>query len=432
MANKQSKNDKSWEKLFDKHKILESVETYGYHEITADDIREFREPRLMTKFDHTDNLPSLFRKNDLAILPNTRGKYTIGNFDVYNPLNYDEKIEPIKVKFPNYIDSIDPKNIFSESLALNVAHLSGMISYLADDEETYLTVTGRMSSKSFNYDIYNKVNKNYHNITVENSQIEIDGSYESLNNFLIIESKLHSANDFLARQLYYPYRLLSTRTDKVIQPIFFTLSNDIYSFFVYRVNNINNYNSFELVKQVDFIFDHEDISIQDIQDTLSKTKIVDEPTVPFPQADSFERVVDMLSLLMKNDLTKDEITRNYAFDKRQTDYYTNSVLYLGLADKFKNENREIVFTINKKGISIMTKNTKDKYLSLAEEILKHEVFNIIFKRHLLTGEMPNNNEIINTMKNSNLYKIDKESTYFRRSSTIRAWVKWILKLPNQY
>ena len=41
--------------------------------ISADQIREYREPRLMAKFDHRVNLPQIFAENGLAILPVSRG-----------------------------------------------------------------------------------------------------------------------------------------------------------------------------------------------------------------------------------------------------------------------------------------------------------------------------------------------------------------------
>lgn len=66
-------NDTAWEKLFDKYQILDRVDRDGQFQISASQIKEFREPRLMTKFDHRVNLPAIFRKHNLAILPVTRG-----------------------------------------------------------------------------------------------------------------------------------------------------------------------------------------------------------------------------------------------------------------------------------------------------------------------------------------------------------------------
>ena len=45
----------------------------------------------------------------------------------------------------------------------------------------------------------------FDNIKVNNSQIEIDGGYEGAESLTIIEAKNNIADDFIVRQLYYPY-----------------------------------------------------------------------------------------------------------------------------------------------------------------------------------------------------------------------------------
>ena len=53
-------NDAAWENLFEKYHILSELEQNGHFIISAGQIKEFREPRLMTKFDHKVNLPAVF------------------------------------------------------------------------------------------------------------------------------------------------------------------------------------------------------------------------------------------------------------------------------------------------------------------------------------------------------------------------------------
>lgn len=65
-------NNTAWETLFTRHNILDEIAKTGMFRITADQNKAEREPRLMTKFDHKVNLPSIFKDNDLAILPVTR------------------------------------------------------------------------------------------------------------------------------------------------------------------------------------------------------------------------------------------------------------------------------------------------------------------------------------------------------------------------
>ena len=62
-------NDRAWEALFEKYDILSRIRQEGKFVISAAQIKEYREPRLMAKFDHRINLPQIFSEHQLAILP---------------------------------------------------------------------------------------------------------------------------------------------------------------------------------------------------------------------------------------------------------------------------------------------------------------------------------------------------------------------------
>lgn len=55
------------------------------------------------------------------------------------------------------------------------------------------------------------------------------------------------------------------------------------------------------------------------------------------------------------------------------------------------------------------------------------VFNKILSIYFKKGESPSWNEIVEIMKESNLFNIGAESTFERRSSTILCWINWILE-----
>lgn len=62
MSDKNTKNDIAWEALFEKYSILEKINEIGYFEIESNSINEFRESRLMAKFDHYHTLPKILSK----------------------------------------------------------------------------------------------------------------------------------------------------------------------------------------------------------------------------------------------------------------------------------------------------------------------------------------------------------------------------------
>lgn len=424
-----SKIETKWDQIFDTYNILNSIQNDGFYSIKSTEINKFHEARLMTKFDHKINLPKIFKDNKLSILPLTRGSYVIGTFDTYQPITYDTSIENIAFSLPGHIDSIDYNNLYSESSALSCAYVSRMIDDVVG-EDVLPTISGRMSTGIFDFDIKNIVKGNTYPISVSNSQCEIDGGYESLNKLAIIEAKNFSSDDFLIRQLYYPYRLWNGKIAKEVVPIFMTYSNDVFSFFTYNFINPLEYNSLRLVSQKNYIIAPEQIVLDDIYAVLQGVNIISEPKVPFPQANSFTRVIDLLGLLIENDeLTEEYITLNYAFDTRQTSYYTNAGIYLGLIVKQKKGN-DITFIISDLGKQIMTKRHKQKYLAIVKCILEHETFNKVLREYFHNASPVPLKKISNIMNTCYIYNVKEQGTINRRAGTVMKWIEWILNLQS--
>lgn len=421
---KKTANDRAWETLFETHKILEEVARNGCFEIEAAQINKQRESRLMAKFDHSVNLPDIFRENHLSILPISRSKYVIGKFDTHFEVKYDTETEVIPFEFPSGIESIDYTNLYSESSALHCAFNIGIIDDVFGEKTAY-TVSGRMSTESFDFNIINSFANKPYSIKVKNSQCEIDAGFESNNYFVLIEAKNYAIDDFLIRQLYYPYRLWSKKMAKKVIPVLMTYSNDIFSFFIYEFSNDEDYNSLKLREQKNYTIAPQEIQRSDVDRVFNNIKVIAEPDVPLPQADKFERVVDLLSLLLERDLTKDDITENYEFDRRQTDYYTNAGLYIGLIENYKDSlTKKVTFRLTSEGRSILHKRHKLKYLDLINKILERQVFYLVFQLALKQGEIPPEDAICKIIS-ENRSDINL-TTIKRRYSTVRGWIFWIL------
>ena len=80
-----SAND-AWKALLEKYHILEEIDRNGCFYIKASQIKEFREPRLMAKWDSTDALPEVLRKNKINILPDSRSSYVLSDFLLYEKI----------------------------------------------------------------------------------------------------------------------------------------------------------------------------------------------------------------------------------------------------------------------------------------------------------------------------------------------------------
>ena len=111
-----------WEEIFLDFDVINNINKDGYFRITADNIRKYKEPRLMTKFDYSKQLPKIFKENKLGILPIKNGEYIIGKYNLFKNISNTkyETIIPSKKQMPSYIETIDPDNIYSESNALKM------------------------------------------------------------------------------------------------------------------------------------------------------------------------------------------------------------------------------------------------------------------------------------------------------------------------
>ena len=360
-------NDIAWETLFARHNILDEIAKAGMFRITADQIKTEREPRLMTKFDHRVNLPAIFQDNHLAILPVTRGDYVISRFSAYH--DFEEcALECQRIHLPSGIQSLLPQYIISEAIALNCANACGILEDFLEDENLIPTVSGRMSSGEFRFHI--STDGTQQTVDVRNSQIEIDAAYEGRSCLALFEAKRDISNDFLVRQLYYPFRVWLGRVTKKIKPVFLVFSNGVFYLYQYEFTDPQNYNSLSLVKQKNYILSPE-ITLADIQAIVENTPICSEPKVAFPQADSMERIINLMEMLSEKDMTRQDITNRYIFQDRQTNYYTTAGNYLGLIEQGEKRSDGLTyFSLSDTGRRIMKMPYRERQIAIATAILQ--------------------------------------------------------------
>ncbi len=151
-------NNEAWLQIFGDYNILEHIKNDGFFIISSSQIKQYKEPRLMAKIDHKINLPEIFRENNLSILPISRSKYIIGHFTIHHPVTYNRNSYKIHFEIPESIailETVNEQDLFSESAALNFAFISGIINDLFEEKFVY-SVSGRMSTKDFNFNIKEK------------------------------------------------------------------------------------------------------------------------------------------------------------------------------------------------------------------------------------------------------------------------------------
>ena len=165
------------------------------------------------------------------------------------------------------------------------------------------------------------------------------------------------------------------------------------------------------------------IDKQDIVDILEQVDFVDEPKVPFPQADTFTRIICICEHLLNGDMSANDIVELNKFTKRQKDYYANAGIYLSLIEKYKKGNK-IFYKLSDRGRIIFGLDEYERDLELCRCLFEHTVFHNVFSVYLINGDITLE-EIIEIMNNHALYNINNPQIFKRRGKTVLRWIKWV-------
>lgn len=432
--NKSLSTNEAWKLLVEKYDIINHIKKYGVFHIKASQIKEFREPRLMAKWDSSDSLPEILRLNKINILPDSRSSYLISDFILYENIpELEEHVNQMDhVSIPEY-ESVDINNINSETNAINVLILSGILDDFLQTSQNVSTFNGRMGTGKFDF-IISSFSGNKRKVSVNNAQCEIDGGFENDESIIIMEAKNVVHEDFHVRQLYYPYRLWLTKVNKPIRLIFSIYSNKIYRLFEYRFKDVNDYSSIELVQMKNYSLQDTNISLNDLIEVRNITAVITDDNqdtqsierVPFIQANSLDRIISLLENLYDNPMSPAQIAELMQFDIRQSDYYYNAGKFLGIFTKVIDDKQKIV-ELTPLGNELYKLNYKKRQLNFVSLILKHQIFADFFDYMIENGEAPSNKEIENKMR---ILNVCNEGQIVRRANSVLGWLRWIFNLTK--
>ena len=426
--------NEAWDILFDKFNIAENVSAYGFFKLEAKEIKKYKEPRLMSKWDASKQVPNKFKKNKINILPISRTSYILGNFNIYEKLpEFVKQNEDVfHVELPE-LESIQIEEITSEANAINVLILTKILDHFLETNENHSTFNGRMGTGKFDFKLERTDNSSFIPIHVESAQCEIDGGFENDESVVILEAKNIVNEDFNVRQLYYPYRLWSKKVNKPIRLVFSIYANKVFRLFEYKFDDKNNMSSIKKVKESMYSIEDVNISLEDIIEVYKHTnpKYYDEKDkndTPFIQADSMDRIISLLENLYQNPQTEIQIAFELMdFTPRQSNYYFNAGKYLGLFEKEKFGDGGKKVKLTKLAFDIYKSPYKQRQLKIIELIFQHKIFNDLFKFVIKYGEIPDKEIIIKKMRELN---VCSENVIDRRANSVYSWLQWIIKLTH--
>ena len=392
------------------------LERRGYFYIGARELEQLsgRQPRLMAKHDFSTSRPWIFQRLRLGIVPVSRSEYLVGRFNLYERFPETQRGEVRTLELPAGLDTLSLEAVSSEAVALNGASASGMLEDFLGCAPLQATVAGRMSTHGLKV----RLPDLGVDVAVDRAQMEIDGGFESLEHLVLVEAKNHLSEDFNIRQLYFPYRRFQQRLAKDVVPVYLVYSNGIFHLYRYEFRDPADFRSISLVDSARYALSSSHLDAQAALDIVRAVAPEPEPAVPFPQANSFERVVNLLELIALQPLSKAEITQRYDFDPRQADYYANAARYLGLAEPV-----EDTWETTEHGRRVIEQPQRDaRNAALIRALAARRVFREALELSLARGAVASTAEICAAMDGLGL----SLATSRRRASTVARWAQWVL------
>ena len=431
----ETKLARAWRTLFQTYDVVNQVAAHGFVDLTANQLRVEREPRLLTKIDHKEHLPAVFADNGLGILTLSNNSWRIGPFQTFQELTKwvppDSKVKRVNV--PVWIESLTQNLITGEGAAMNAAYACGILEEFCG-QKMISTITGRGGSGDFDFVIGSKSSR--HNISVRGAQIEVDGGYEGEDSLCLFEAKRHICQNFNVRQIYYPMRAWSSRVHKPVRTVFLTYANNVFDLYDYDFKSKQDFSSIQLVKHDRFLLSSGEVDLSTLQQfalTHSAQNGFNTHAkagqIPCPQADDFERIIDLVEFLAKEPSTKDDIATQYPIVPRQIDYYVNAARYLGLVERSVIDVDGVEhFQASTMAQEILRQPNHTRLLKFAEVVLLYGPISLLYARWRETGEFPSKSDVVESFRQSPASSALKESTLVRRASTVRMWLKWVCAL----
>lgn len=382
--------------------------------VTAKQIKQLtnEDARLMAKIDRIENLPRIFRENDLFLLPISRSEYAIVRGGGYHMLEATTEIKTVTYKIP-LPDSAFSWKRESEEVHLGNANSSGLLREVTGIPDLTRIPIGRITTPKFSFYV------NSSQITVDRAQIEVDAGFESRKEIVLFEAKIGVPSSFSIRQLYFPFRMAYELGDKKVRNFFFCLSREgekrIYIFWEYRFDPYDSFESIKLVQckkyQIKISNRISVTSYQSVRPDNSKKDI--------PQADDVNKIIEFPLRVFEGYDTAEKIKHQFGFVNRQSSYYRQASEILGLVSRDKRSR----YKVTDRGEEFLRLPSQQKSHYLCKLLLEFPIVNEVFlEASIDPTKVIGRQHIVGLLKkHSHL----TGSTLGRRAQTIISWFKWI-------
>ena len=206
-----------------------------------------KEIRILGNMIRRRNRPKFFKKENIFLLPSSNKEWVLLRGDGYFDPEYKDHFYKSKIidKAENF--NLETLKGQSEGRYIHQINADGILGDFIKDDKLIFTLSGRKYA-TFAYKAFG------HNLKCDGAQIEIDAGFETKNEVILIEAKTGEVGSEIIRQLYFPYKYVSSITQKKVRSIFMVVSNDrrSVSLFEYHFNN-HTYESIQLLKSEKYL-----------------------------------------------------------------------------------------------------------------------------------------------------------------------------------
>lgn len=404
----------AWEKIFQAKQFDVSLDL---HYITADEIKAItsKEPRIMAKVDNSSDLPPALKKHGYFLLPVRNGKYAIVRGEGFHRL--ENRVSPdthvSRIKFP----LTTAARGMSEMQYLDFSVHAGALEAALHKDALYQSIRGREYTRAFSFNVGNT------KLDTESVQIEVDSGLEGKDCIVLVEAKIDNPEDFIIRQLFYPYNHFKmVSPNKTIIPVFFTYepTDKLYNYWIYEFTNPEDYNSIQLREtRTLFITTEQELSLEQIEEPEGAA-IYRELV---PQANDLDKVIELVFKVGEGVNNYRDIAQHFGFNERQSSYYREAAEALGLVivedgrysttehGKYliglPTDKRNIFFVELLSGFNLIRASLDT--LQKSGKLTEHDLAELIAKNSALSG-----------------------TTIPRRAQSLKAWLKWMSETTGAF
>lgn len=414
--NSSRSTDRGWRRVFERFQLNDRADIV---EISARQLNQVRDEgiapdaRLMAKFDSRDRLPLFLRERGYFIVPIRNGRYALIRGDGY--LDLSPQLEP-----EDYSTRFSPVELSgrsrSESSQLSLALNCGLLEHHFRMAGLRQTFSGKRRSPAFEFH-YRKLGP----IQVDGVQLEIDGGYQAASDALVLEAKLGMPASFHVRQLYYPFRAISTSQPGASVTSAFVGcgdGDDVFSFWDVVFQEPSHYDSARVARMRAY---RVTVLPAGPESTLiDQARFVAEPTPErerlISQANNLELLAQIPFIVRDGSTLGKEIAAAIGYVGRQGNYYRQAAVALGLIRK----NRSGAFALTDLGSRFTQLTANARTEMLVGLVLQTDIVRRTLES--LTPAGLGRDQIASVIRrNSGL----GGSTLGRRASCLMSWLRWV-------